>query len=208
MPFYMMMATGMVILVDKAGQRSVGGTCAAYRHRHVLLTAGHCVPETNAQVLVEMPGEASLRHVNRIVRHEESDVALLFTDPLSVPPLTEQTYTDVAEDLIMGDDFAAFGYPAEGSPDALPVGRLFKGNFMRYFGYAASSGSTYFAGEMSIAAPSGLSGAPTTRLFNNQLITGIVTTNVDSSVVLDSVDEVSEDDVRIRIETHRVISYG
>ena len=81
MPFYMMMATGMVILVDKAGQRSVGGTCAAYRHRHVLLTAGHCVPETNAQVLVEMPGEASLRRVNRIVRHEESDVALLLTHP-------------------------------------------------------------------------------------------------------------------------------
>src|ERR1700728_4131963 len=170
----MMMATGLVVLTDRAGGQSVGGTCAAYRCRHVALTAVHCVPD-EVTVSLELPGDSTRRRVNRIERHEQSDVAVLFTDPLAHEPLAEQVFTDVAPDLITGDDFITFGFPVEGSPDAFPVGRLFKGHFMRYFGYTASSGTTYFAGELHIAAPPGLSGAPTVRVSNNQLITGVVT---------------------------------
>lgn len=38
--------------------------------------------------------------------------------------------------LIDGGDFTGYGYPVEGGPEGrLPVGRLFKGYFMRYCGY-------------------------------------------------------------------------
>jgi hypothetical protein len=113
----------------------------------------------------------------------------------------------VSEGLIDGGDFDAYGYPNDGLPAGQPVGRLMKGHFQRYFGYESPSGYTYFAGEMSVPAPAGTSGGPVLRRGTPHL-DGIVTTNVDSSILLDKVDEIDEDDKRLRIETRRVVTYG
>ena len=72
--------------------------------------------------------------------------------------------------------FLGFGYPVEGSANSLPVPRLVKGHFQRYFGYAApGSTESYFAGEMSIPAPAGLSGGPLSYEACPQELIAVVT---------------------------------
>lgn len=91
-----------------------------------------------------------------------SDVAFLVAERMDNDhdpfPLTYQPPPD---GLVDGGTFIGFGYPVEGSDGAMPVGRLFRGHFQRYFGYTPPGATEpYFAGEMSIPAPAGFSGGP------------------------------------------------
>ena len=108
--------------------------------------------------------------------------------------------------LVDGGDFISFGYPSEEGERAVP--RFFKGHFQRHFGYSDPSGRTYFAGEMSIPAPAGLSGGPLSRPQTPDKICAIVTTNHDSYLVIDSYEEEERDGDVSRGQIRRVVSYG
>jgi hypothetical protein len=85
--------------------------------------------------------------------------------------------------------------------------RLFRGHYQRFLTYESPLGYTYAAGELSIAAPGGLSGGPVFREGAMVMLTGIVTENLDSYSVLDSVEKMTGGET-VRIEHHRIISYG
>jgi hypothetical protein len=159
-PFYPMVATGQVFRASADGPPEYTGSCAAYVRRNVVITAGHCVRAPDAQYWVALPaapdGAWAAQHV---IRHETSDIAVLIgpTSAAENKGAVRWFYSGLDQTLVDGGDFIGYGYPAELN-SAVP--RFFKGHFQRHFGYSDPSGRNYFAGEMSIPAPVGLSGGP------------------------------------------------
>lgn len=206
MALFLQMATGFILLDDAGDGPRLGGTCAALARRHMALTASHCLPtDEGISAYVILPGNGAPRPVLRTERHPTADLAVLISAPRD-EELDSQVFSDVDDTLEEGGDFRAFGYPVEGVGQ--PVGRLYKGHFQRYFGYTDVRDREYFAGEMSIPAPAGLSGGPVSRRSAPNLLTAIVTTNVESYVLLDAVEEVEKDGKTLRVESRRVVTYG
>ncbi|WP_426624485.1 S1 family peptidase [Leifsonia sp. McL0607] len=200
------MSTGFVAALG-TDRSSLLGSCAIFQQRHILLTAAHCIPDDTALELVAvLPGDVGARRIREVVLHPAADLAVAFLEPQDPEPLAPQVFTDVDSTLTEGGDFYAFGYPVEGT--GKPVGRFFKGHFQRYFEYEDSSGRNYFAGELSIPAPGGLSGGPVSAAHSPNRLAAIVTANVESYVIVDSVSEVDDDGKQYREESRRVISYG
>ncbi len=205
MPFYLQMATSVVLLVQD-GQVSIGGTCFAFRERHNFLTAEHCVPEGAQAIVLQEPNRIQ-RGALAIERNPAHDVALIRTAPLEEEGAANQIVNGIPDDIVDGGDFMTYGYPIDEGGGGL-IGRLLKGHFQRYFGFKNSRGHTYFAGEMSIAAPAGHSGGPVVRASSPQSLEGIVTTNHDSYIVLDQIEEVEENGKTLRVESRRIVTYG
>lgn len=205
MTFYLQLATSIVLL-SQHGSVSVGGTCFAFGDRHTFLTAEHCVPEGMAVVVLQEPGRIQ-RPAVVIERNPAHDVALVRTAPLDHESAAKQIVSQIPEDLIDGGDFLTYGYPNDAGAGGL-VGRLLKGHFQRYFPYKNARGHSYFAGELSVATPSGHSGGPVVRASSPQWLEGIVTTNHDSYIVLDQIEEVEENGKTLRVESRRVVTYG
>ena len=111
----------------------------------------------------------------------------------------------------MGEDFFAYGYPADpiGPNASAPTQRLFKGHYQRFMEHRSFMGYRYLAGEMSIAAPAGLSGGPLFRPGAPQMVTALVAENIASQLVVDSIEERSEAGRVVKTEVRQnVISYG
>jgi len=139
MPWYPLNAAGLVFGVDGV-TAYVLGTCAAYRSRDAWITAAHCVPE-GLEVRVKpavVSGQEERRFAQpaTVVRHKSADLAVLLLEPSAPSDYDDLAYKGVAEQLIDGGDFMGVGFPVEGAQNA-PVSRMFKGHFMRYFGYHA-----------------------------------------------------------------------
>lgn len=132
----------------------------------------------------------------------------MLLEPSPPSEYDELAYKGVAEQVIDGGDFMGVGFPVEGVQNA-PVSRMFKGHFMRYFAYQAPAGGyKYLAAEMNIPAPPGLSGGALSLPSEPERIFAVVTTNVDSEVVLDRTEEVERDGTTYRDSIVRHISYG
>jgi hypothetical protein len=211
MDFFPMFATGLIFCQEKGGDWYISGTGAAYNGRHSYVTAAHCVPEgCNVAVHATMgSGGAMVRPARCIIRHPETDIAVVLLDPAEddSTALNHCVYIRARDVLIDGGDFVGHGYPVEGTQS--PVARTFKGHFQRYFGYKPLVGGTsYFAGEMSIPAPPGFSGGPLAYTDMPHGLVAVVTTNVDSEIIIDRYEEVEHQGVTHREQISRIISYG
>ncbi len=85
---------------------------------------------------------------------------------------------------------------------------MFVGHYQRFFRYQAHEPFEYLAGEMSISAPSGLSGGPLFRQGAQFMVTGMATANLESYAITDSLEETREGGDTFRLEARRVINYG
>jgi hypothetical protein len=207
MQFFVSFAAGLVTRA-RPGGIDITGSCAAYTSTDIAVTAAHCVPEHPDRYYVLFPGTREPREPIHIERHPTADLALLRLPPTESHAPPDQFYLPPPDSLEEGGDFYGAGFPVEGTTDGLPVPRTFKGHFQRYFGYEAPDGRNYFAGEMSIPAPAGLSGGGLTYTRAARHLAAIVTTNHDSWVTLDRTEEVERDGVKYRDEVRRVVSYG
>lgn len=203
-------AVGLVI----AG-REVYGSCFRFRNEHTILTAKHCVPTTGGPIVAFFPRSMRSQPAVRVVMHPTADIALLVTEAQagdSGSGYPSSAFWDRVSNWGLGEEFTAFGYPSEGpSPDVqagTPIPRLFVGHYQRFFEYSSPSGDHYLVGEMSIPAPAGLSGSPLFRAGAPQMVTGMVTTNLESYAITDSVVEVDDSGKVYKEEARKVISYG
>jgi len=208
-------AVGLVLYTNPDGNEVVGGSCFLYRRDEVALTAAHCIPESALNVRLLFPRlDAIPTAVLNVERHPTADLAAVYTNrsELAEPGYPRYAFWNHVGNYALGEQFFAFGFPVEGpSPDAVgqtPTPRLFIGSFQRYFQYCGLSREGYLAGEMSIPAPGGLSGGPLFRQGAQQMVTGLVTTNVESYAITDSIEEIQKDGSIYRQEARRVISYG
>lgn len=203
--FFPRFATGPVYFAPPEGAWEFSGTGAMYLRPYVILTAAHCVPNVaDARFAFRSPMESFARTVEQVIRHPKIDLAaLVISKDAAVPP--NGVYSEIGHTLIDGGDFIAFGYPAEENTN---VPRMFKGHYQRHFQYQSPDGRAYFAAELSIPAPAGLSGGPVSNAHRPQVLDAIVTANHDSSLVIDSYEEEERDGTISRGKITRVVSYG
>ncbi|MFK0002543.1 serine protease [Paenarthrobacter sp. NPDC090522] len=215
MTFNPLHATGMVFLKDAEGEFAFSGSCFLFREDNVLLTAAHCVPESISTVIVHLPFGRREMKVETIHRHPTADVAMLICGDQYAyragSGYPESAFWDGASNFSLGEQFSAFGYPSEGpsfTSSAAPTPRFFTGYYQRFFDYESHDGYKYYAGELSIPAPGGLSGGPIFRPGAPEILTGLVTANSETYAVTDSIDDVLTDGTKYRQESRRVLTYG
>jgi hypothetical protein len=184
------------------------GTCFAFRSNRHFLTAAHCVGDLEPDRLaVFVPHAAPVTRVVGVEKHPVADVAILtVADELEgVEP-----FWSAVGNYNLGEDFLAFGYPESifGPEVREPTARLFKGSYQRFFDHESHMGFRYFAGELSIGCPAGLSGGPLFRPGAHVIVTGMATENLESTTVLESVEEISSGEVKSEMRYRKVITYG
>lgn len=210
-------AVGVMVLHDAEGREIPGGTCFRFRQDHIALTAAHCVPQNidDCRLFFMRTHPNELFEVQRVERHPDADLAALFMaesqddDDQGYP--THAFWHEV-NNLNLGEPFIAYGYPIEGpltdSATPAPVPRVFTGHYQRFFRFNSPAGYAYPAGEMSIPAPVGMSGGPVFRPGAPTMVTGMVTANLESYSIIDSIEDINDDGKRLRVESRRVIEYG
>ena len=204
-------AVGM-LLAQAAGGWHPAGTCFRFGHNRVVLTAGHSVDRESHPGSLAVRFLTELVDVERVIRHPTADLAALILAGSPAPGDVGRAFSDTSTNLSWGEEFLSFGYPVEGPPYGAPIGipsaRVFVGAYQRFFHYEPPTGHRYQAGEMSITAPEGLSGAPLFRRFSPSTVTGMVVANVEAYAIVDSVLQVEQDGSTYREEARRVLSYG
>lgn len=211
MDLYPMLASGLILAVPAQGRADVTGTGFCLGDRQTVVTAAHCVPGEQGiryGVIGNLAPEAVF--ITGIRRHPKADVAVMRRQEIEGDEDMASQVFNLPSDLglVDGQDVRAYGYPSESTPDGVsPVGRMFKGHLMRVLSFTSPAGRDYLAGETSFPIPAGASGGPVIDQRAGHLV-GVMTTNVDSYVVVDQVDEIDDAGRRTRIESKRIVSYG
>jgi hypothetical protein len=166
-----LLAIGSVFDLRRA-RRS--GTCTAFRHAQLVLTAGHCVENLEAaEVEVEFIAVPGRRTVAEISRHPTADLALLRLAAAGgldgVVPLTA-----VARVAESGPEFVGFGSADGAATVAEARERLFEGRIRRAFTDRADG---HRHAELSVPVFDGYSGGPLVAATAPQALLGVITAN-------------------------------
>jgi hypothetical protein len=209
MTFDPLAATGLV-LAGSSHDGSFRGTCFLFRQSTHAVTAWHVVmgllPE---QITIVLPRTLPLEthSVADLQRCPGTDLALIV---LKGGGSNAEPFWDFVGNYELGEGLMAYGYPEDvlGPDQRQATPRLFRGYYQRYFHYHSHLGASYNAGEMSIAAPGGLSGGPVFRPGAFPMVTGVVTENLTSTTLLEAHEEQTMPGLTKRTEYQRVIQYG
>jgi len=191
------------------------GSCFIFRYPCFVLTAQHCVANYSAEeLLVSFPGMQpnKLYPIKSTTPHPHADIAVLHAPTIEENDITWPQYS-LFNDNAWGEEFTTFGYPQHYSdttptPTPTPTPRVFNGYIQRFFNHNSHLGYKYYAAELSIGCPGGLSGAP---IFNPRFhgrLFGLVTENIKTSTELETIREVEEDGSIFKEHYHNVINYG
>jgi hypothetical protein len=183
------------------------GTCFAYRNVRHFLTAAHCIAAESPDELRIRPLDGGEFRVTEVFVHPEADAALLVAP--EVPDRILDPFWDAAGQYTWGESIAAFGFPVDVLDDDStdPVPRLFRGSMQRYFRYSRTP-YRFFAGELSMAAPSGLSGGPVWFTKYDSDVAGIVMGNLESTTFRDSFEEVVKGPETTKTTYAKLVTYG
>jgi hypothetical protein len=201
-------STGWVIRAE-GGRLRFAGSCFGFRRPGWMLTAAHVVAdaeegEVTVTILLDEIEEGI--GVERIIRHESADVAILQID--NAIEIFDY-FTDISPVPEMGANITAFGYPEDTQPTGpKPTPRFFKGHVQRRYRHQSHLGYDYIAAELSFGAPGGLSGGPVAHEGFPALALGVVAENHESSTILASRSDVLEDGGQYREETLSMINYA
>jgi Trypsin-like peptidase domain len=209
-------SVGIVGAIRGSGRRAEVtsfGTCFSFRQQDTFLTARHCVADDLDQAGLIMPGAPGPVPIASVEHHAHADVSVLRIDltALEYKPYW-QPFWNFVGNWSMGEEFMAFGYPIDTLADEdqpRPKPRLFRGHYQRFWFHRAGPRFSYLAGDLNIAAPTGLSGGPVFRPGAPEMVTGLVVENIDSTTDSFSVEERLRDGVTVeRTVNHRIVSYG
>jgi len=195
-------------LVDLPKAASFLGSCFAFRRAEFFLTAAHVLRGYQlGELRVICAADRQLYRIRTIETHPRADVALAV---LSDAPQTDPFWNVVSPHL--GEDFIAYGYPEDPFPGLglVPTPRIFKGHIQRHIRNYKSDSTRYEydAIELSMPCPPGLSGGPCFKPSSPMTIVGIVTENVDTTKVLDTVEETAGPGYREITKLMSVVRYG
>lgn len=189
------------------------GSCFTFRQHTHFLTARHCIPDDESLGRLIMPGAPDPIPFASVEHHPNADLSLITID---ADALGYKAYWEPFWDFVsnwqVGEEFMAYGYPidtiwADDNPRLTP--RLFRGSYQRFWHHRTAGGRfNYLAGEMSIPAPTGLSGGPLFRPRALPMLTGMVVETIDSTTYTDEVVERTKDGKTERTTLKRLVSYG
>jgi hypothetical protein len=183
----------------------LAGTAFALTTPDILVTAAHCVHGFPAERVGYPVGNRVIRATS-IDIHPSADIAIV---RVGADDAHLTGFWGFVGNYGLGEDFMTYGFPYEeiagGIKRLLP--RLFLGHYQRFFDYVHGPWK-YYAGEMSVPAPLGLSGAPIFRPGAEQMLTGIVTANSSSELVEDYYEETDRAGAKVVHKTARITTYG
>jgi hypothetical protein len=198
--------------VDK-GKAPLLGTCFAFRHPRFFLTAAHCLGRLKPEDIIIAPADRTkIAGARQVQFHPSADLAILEIDRDAMDD--QPNYFRTAPKPQMGMNFLAYGFPIIGSEDFRP--RVFAGIFQTFHDHvshmemegAPGIKYRYFAGELSIPCPHGLSGGPVFRPEAPDDVMALVTENLEVGTVEHSVETEEKSGERYSLETKRIILYG
>jgi hypothetical protein len=196
---------------DRRVEVDMLGSCFTFRQATTFLTARHCVPDDISIGRLVMPGAPEPVPVASVEHHPHADLSIITIDQskLDYQPYWEPFWNFVANWQV-GEEYMAFGYPTDTvvTEDPGPTPRLFRGHYQRFWFHQAGPRFRYLAGELSVAAPTGLSGGPVFRPTAQVVVTGMVASNIDSTTYTDEVVERTRDGETERTTLKRLVSYG
>lgn len=206
-------AVGILGHLGREGGFEVSGSCFLYKFGDIAITAAHCIPDTANSMGAYFPLRRSepTRIIEQVILHPSADVAIVKTSTVNPGEDGHELFRECALPVGLGHDFATYGFPTEGPiyADGRKVTpRLFKGYLQHYMTYTDPVGRQYEASEMSVPAPAGLSGSPVFFPDHPERVTGVVTTNIESYAVIDSVTEVDDNGRVYKESSKRVVAYG
>jgi hypothetical protein len=209
-------AVGMICVASRG--YAVVGTCTAFKRPDYALTAAHCVEGCRVDDLwvFYLGRGGQMRSVESLVVHDTADLCVLqlYPDPSDDlggnPP---DAFWGSVGNFTLGEEFMTYGYPVEGreSLGPLKVGesaRVIRGYYQRFFEFGNLRGFRFLAGEMSVAATSGMSGGPLFRPDALPMLTGLVAASIESSVEAYKRVEVRDGTETYVEKVDRITTYG
>jgi S1-C subfamily serine protease len=208
-------ATSLIITLRSDRKFVFLGSCFAYSFPHVFLTAAHCIRDSASSTLrvacatKDTPDKSLL--VRQVITHPTADLAVLIADP-SDPDFTP--YREVLE-VEPGDEVHAYGFHEDTTNHGIePLDRHFHGVAQRLFTWDVQKPYSYDAIELSFGAPPGLSGGPLYKSFllersgTHYFLVGMVTSNREASIHLETTTEVQEGSQYYIERIHSVTNFG
>lgn len=186
------------------------GTGFGYQSAGIVMTASHVVCGTKPENIYMQLVDGSFVNPHSVAIHPSADIAAMLFDR-SKAPLCFSKGVPAGSGAIyeLGTSVISYGFPyidIGGNRKELEP-RLLTGNIQRCFKYAIGS-MHYEAYELSFPTPVGLSGSPVMLENNIDFAIGVVTTNFESSTVIDSYEEHQEDGTKEIHKTIKVTTYG
>lgn len=188
-------AVGALGRISESSPRDVDlylGTCFAFKHPQCFLAATHCISDVDLsadQVAVGFRPFTEGHEVDAIYRHPEADLCILRLK--DDPPPSVEVFQGIDDRYGLGEEFGVLGMP-ESLLDPGYTPRMFRGYFQRYFHHISHKGFRYFAGEMSIPNPYGLSGGPLFTLTADRRVLGVAVDQFQSeSTSTDAIRDVT-----------------
>lgn len=203
-------SSGLLFSSNASGERAFLGSCFSYKLPNLFLTAHHCIAGVSAGELgIGMPvlGNVLAAEIGvvDVIDHPQADVAVLVARPERELPPHSMTNVDWASGW--GEPIVTFGYPEDTSPTGvMPTPRMLQGSIQRFFDYDDGRG-VYRAIEMSVPAPSGLSGSPVSRIQDTGAVIGVVAAN-HTALTYSGSFETTDRDGAYRVQERDVVRYG
>lgn len=187
------------------------GTGFGFREPGLVLTAAHVVAAaTEARSVLLRLRDGTFLQATTIAVHPTADVAALRFEPgqtlrtfqLAEPPAG-------LTDHHLGTEVGSYGYPyrQEGPNRITLEPRLLTGDIQRCFQYEQGN-RRYHAYETSFPVTPGQSGSPAFLTNRVTSVVGVLTTNFQSSTIIDEYEEHVEEGQRELHRITKVVSYG
>ncbi len=188
------------------------GTGFGMERPGLVLTASHVLDSAREAAEVYISRSSGPPHVpaSCMKRHPGADIATLVFEGDSVPlcfKLAEPP-KEVGQ-FYLGTEVNTYGYPSRSGGPAKTIlePRLMRGHIQRHVGQEWNGG-VHDAFELSFPALPGQSGSPVFLDDDIQSVIAVLTTNFESSVVVDSYEEHQQDGEKEIHKISKVVSYG
>jgi hypothetical protein len=186
------------------------GSSFIFRYTDTLLTAAHCVEKLNPKdILIKIfSTNNKVYEVIDIERHPKADVAILRVKGINEREIGYPK-SSLFDDNIFGLEVVSCGFPEDSQLGfSEPTARVFRGHVQRFVNWKSYLGYDYIGAELSFRCPGGLSGG---ELFNREHVGrtyGLITENIRTSSILDSIEEIEENGEIYREHHESIIYYG
>jgi S1-C subfamily serine protease len=185
----------------------LAGTGFCFRAPEFIVTAAHCIGNAViGQIGIFNFSDGEIIRAIDILKHNTADIAII---RLSSNESRLIPFWNFVSNYSLGEKFYTYGFPYEDQSTGRRVitPRLFTGIFQRFFDYSHGPWN-YHATELNIPAPMGLSGGPLFRPGAPQMLTGMVTANFESQVIVDYYEEQVTEREKHIYKTSKVVTYG
>jgi len=187
-------------------KKEIIGSCFRLWAPNYFLTANHCVNELNPEQIQVMNCMDDNHDFQCIAKHQhsKSDIAILEVEG-DIPEIFEK-FKISEQDFAYGSQVHCFGMNIDWDTSGSPS-RVIGGIIQRDFTYSDGKYESK-ALELSAPIPKGTSGGPAFFANKDDTVIGMAIGTIKSEVVISSIEQYEEQEVKMRERISEIIRYG